>query len=680
MYPPATRSRAAASGPQSREASPTASTASSCVSSSTGGTLVSTSRAHRRRAAAMAPMVSPVAEDPGSAEDPAPSRPRTPSAKEEAAAVAAGNNYSYGSLHRDAPTATKAPDAARTLGDLLEEAEAGSSSSGEGDRDGSVAVGAAHLAASTTSSGRGLATEPVAAVITITVASSHGSSPSVDLAAGDRRSVAGSHRSASEARDPVAGTGAWNWARGVATFLPVMIAAVVLTMLLAMMSTGHLAVRGGSPDRAQAGLPAGVTVDDLIEIKAAKVARRREQASAPVQDSIHTDIQAIKQMMEEAVAGGPAGESGSVPAAPSGGDGRVAESFHPDSRALLMAWLPEWVVLRIQDPSSDHYEASLGLDGDHGVDDSFWLALRQKVQAEQSLWSESTDGGSSADANSWATFLADNEFRLTSGRMRVVEKPTFIHMLETRFAQLVFSREQGAAWLPARELAPEWLAGQLAVFAQLAINDMVRRALASTDWLSPSLGALVEPRLTSATYKRAKQAKQAARRVGPVPIVDPAAHPPVMALIPWETAGECWCTAPVEARLVVIPAWAMYPKAITVEFPSLRSTPDIRSAPRQIDIYGSVPDRDQWTAAASAIRAKRPTFTLTEPDPWGWLPLARVEYDVRQDNHIQTFPVDFDLEASGAQVVLLMVSMRNNWGDAERTCLYRVRVHGNRVV
>ncbi|KAI9812368.1 MAG: hypothetical protein M1826_002835 [Phylliscum demangeonii] len=632
----------------------------------TGDTPASAGRAARRRGAAMAPTVSPVAEGRtwvGSSA--ATNWPRISPAVGDGAAVAGGSSHSYGALHRDVPTLTGAPDSARSLEDrLIEEVETGSSPRG-GDRARRVAAGArlpAHLGASATTSGRGRATEPAAAAVSNAVASVRTGPVDASLAAGPRSSVAGRLDSAPMARGALAGISHWRLTRAVVKFLPAVAAAVLIAVLLAM-STGHLVLRRGSIDQLpRAGLPAG---------------GRTDHASTPAPASIDADLQAIRQMME--AAGGRAGVAGSLSSPPPGAGRTTVSFFDRTSRELLAAWLPDRVVLRTQDQSSDSFESSLGLDGDHGVDDSFWLALRQKVQTEQQARSGSSrSSGGSREIDGWAVFLADNEVQLDGGPTWAVAKLDFVDMLEARYSNLVSSRDRGAAWVPVQGSAPAPVAGQLGAFAQLAINDIVRRALVSTDWASPALGALVEPRLTSATYR---PAKQAARRVGEVPVRQPAGYPPVAALTPWSNPGECWCahkTAP-DSRLDVVPAWALYPKAITVEFPPARSTPDALTAPRRIEVYGSVPDLDQWTAAAAAIRSKRPGITLPERGPRGWLPLARFEYDIRQDNHVQTFPVEFDFERSGAQVVMVSVRILSNWGDEERTCLYRVRVHGNRV-
>ncbi|KAI9813967.1 MAG: hypothetical protein M1826_002345 [Phylliscum demangeonii] len=637
------------------------------LDASTGGTPASAGRVARRRGAAMAPTVSPVAEDRtwvGSSA--ANNWPRTPPAVGAGAAVAGGSSHSYGALNRDVPTLTGAPDSARSLEDVLfEEVEAGPSPRG-GDRARRVAAGTrspAHLGASATTSGRGRATEHAATAISNAVASERTGPVDAHEAAGPRSSVAGRRDWAAMARGALAGISHWSMTRAVVKFLPAVAAAVLIAVLLAM-STGHLVLRRGSTNQLpHAGLPAGGRTDD---------------ASTPAPASILSDLQAIRLMME--AAGGQAGVAGSLSSSPSGAGRTTVPFFDRTSRQLLTAWLPDHVVLRNQDQSSDSFESSLGLDGDYGVDDSFWIALRQKVQAEQATRpGSSRTGGGSREVDGWAVFLADNEVQLDGGLTWAVAKLDFVSMLEARYASLVSSRDRGAAWVPAQGSAPAPVAGQLGAFAQLAINDIVRRALVSTDWASPALGALVDPRLTSATYQRAEPA---ARRVGGVAVRPPAVYPPVAALTPWANPGECWCTDKTasDSHLAVVPAWALYPKAVTVEFPPLRSAPDPLTAPRQIEVYGSVPDLDQWTAAAAAIRSKRPGITLPERGPRGWLPLARFAYDIRQDNHIQTFPVEFDFEPIGAQVVLVSVRMLDNWGDERRTCLYRVRLHGNRVV
>jgi SUN domain-containing protein 1/2 len=47
--------------------------------------------------------------------------------------------------------------------------------------------------------------------------------------------------------------------------------------------------------------------------------------------------------------------------------------------------------------------------------------------------------------------------------------------------------------------------------------------------------------------------------------------------------------------------------------------------------------------------------------------------------HIQTFPIDAEIRSLGIDFGLVVLMVKNNWGMDKYTCLYRVRVHGQRM-
>lgn len=55
--------------------------------------------------------------------------------------------------------------------------------------------------------------------------------------------------------------------------------------------------------------------------------------------------------------------------------------------------------------------------------------------------------------------------------------------------------------------------------------------------------------------------------------------------------------------------------------------------------------------------------------------LGSIEYDIRKDDNIQTFPISQAAMAMKLQFQGIVVEILDNWGR-DSTCLYRVRVHG----
>jgi SUN domain-containing protein 1/2 len=59
--------------------------------------------------------------------------------------------------------------------------------------------------------------------------------------------------------------------------------------------------------------------------------------------------------------------------------------------------------------------------------------------------------------------------------------------------------------------------------------------------------------------------------------------------------------------------------------------------------------------------------------------IAALQYDIYSPNHIQTFPVDTEIRNLGIDFGVVVLIVKSNWGMGEYTCLYRIRVHGQRM-
>ncbi|KAG8213106.1 hypothetical protein J3R82DRAFT_11503 [Butyriboletus roseoflavus] len=70
-----------------------------------------------------------------------------------------------------------------------------------------------------------------------------------------------------------------------------------------------------------------------------------------------------------------------------------------------------------------------------------------------------------------------------------------------------------------------------------------------------------------------------------------------------------------------------------------------------------------------------PTLPVNQP----FIRLASFTYDIDAPSNIQTFPVRQEIQDLGVDFGIVALVMKNNWGKKEYTCLYRFRVHGERL-
>jgi SUN domain-containing protein 1/2 len=195
------------------------------------------------------------------------------------------------------------------------------------------------------------------------------------------------------------------------------------------------------------------------------------------------------------------------------------------------------------------------------------------------------------------------------------------------------------------------------------------------NYFSPGLGAVIDPELSSVTFRDAPGRLQTlVRRV----TWRPMHNPPMAALTKWEEPGDCWCSAPSEAQgpqaqLVVNLARPVVPKQVTIEHIPMSMMParNISNAPRDIELWvqSDMPTTPYYSHRQVTCKDEGPAVL---PGQMGYQCLGSFKYNIHASNHLQTF----DLAGEPAHPVWkAVVRITSNWG-ASHTCLYQVRLHG----
>ncbi|KAI9795572.1 MAG: hypothetical protein M1833_006973 [Piccolia ochrophora] len=224
----------------------------------------------------------------------------------------------------------------------------------------------------------------------------------------------------------------------------------------------------------------------------------------------------------------------------------------------------------------------------------------------------------------------------------------------------------------------------LRALADATLLENLRYEAENVNFFSPGLGAVIVPYDTSESYRRPTTfGQRLAKLFFPVRIPEP--RPASEALNRWHDVGDCWC-APLEAQLVVLLPRSIYMQEVVVEHISHKATLEIGAAPRYMEAYAQIEDRD----LRSVVRDEAEKWLGPEIRSAGttldnsWVRVAMFEYHIRHPNHVQRFPLSFDMHALGATVQKVAIRVHRNWAeyrvddtsDLPYTCLYRVRLHG----
>ncbi|KAJ7321339.1 UNC-like C-terminal-domain-containing protein [Mycena albidolilacea] len=183
---------------------------------------------------------------------------------------------------------------------------------------------------------------------------------------------------------------------------------------------------------------------------------------------------------------------------------------------------------------------------------------------------------------------------------------------------------------------------------------MSQRHVARPDFALRSTGASVIPSLTSPTYTL-RPSTLPGKILGyftGIWVLDGCS--PVTALDHDIHDGHCWPFGGSYGQLGIVLGSLVYIDAITIDHVAAAVAVGKRtSAPKDMEVWAMVEGQDNV-----------------------FIRIATLQYS---PNHIQTFPVDTEIRNLGIDFGVVMLIVKSNWGMGEYTCLYRIRVHGQRM-
>lgn len=226
-------------------------------------------------------------------------------------------------------------------------------------------------------------------------------------------------------------------------------------------------------------------------------------------------------------------------------------------------------------------------------------------------------------------------------------------------------------------------------------------ALARPDHADYSAGAGIVPSLTSDTYELpsiswTRHIKRIFGHGGSA-----IGRPPVNALHYETHSGHCWPFAGASGQLGVALVAPTYISDIVIDHVPREVSADMRSAPRQMELWGLIEGAEnvekikEWRAQRAArqeearIQAEltgqpyvedlEPTYPSSLPKSPEFFRVANFTYNIHAPHHIQTFPVSQEVQDLGIDFGIVVLLVKNNWGHPDYTCLYRLRVYGERM-
>lgn len=178
-------------------------------------------------------------------------------------------------------------------------------------------------------------------------------------------------------------------------------------------------------------------------------------------------------------------------------------------------------------------------------------------------------------------------------------------------------------------------------------------------------GAIVDCTLTSWCYP------------WPISVLWPS---PSLAISENSHIGQCWSMPTTPAQLAVVLPTPVRPSHVTIDHIPSNIASDIGLAPRNMILWGVI-DGHKNQERLNRVRQHLPRLEHKGPSralSYTFVPIARMTYDIGETSHVQTFPVFDSVRTSSLDFAIVVLEITDNWGS-EKTCLYRLRVHGEPV-
>ena len=220
-----------------------------------------------------------------------------------------------------------------------------------------------------------------------------------------------------------------------------------------------------------------------------------------------------------------------------------------------------------------------------------------------------------------------------------------------------------------------------------AVSTFSQDILAKPDFALHSGGARVIPSLTSSTFEIRPQGL-GSQMIGLITGNGYAiGRPPITALHHEVQNGHCWPFTGGEGQLGVALTSPIFLEEVTIDHVAKSIAFDMRSAPRQMEVWGLVEGKDNiarvqaWKedlATRKEANYEVVDYPKTLPKHPEYIRLANFTYNIHSPNNVQTFPVMPEIRELGIDFGIVVLRVLNNWGRDDFTCLYRFRVHGQR--
>lgn len=229
----------------------------------------------------------------------------------------------------------------------------------------------------------------------------------------------------------------------------------------------------------------------------------------------------------------------------------------------------------------------------------------------------------------------------------------------------------------------------LELLIKSAIQKQVTHTISKPDFADPAFGARIMPALTSKSYNWRDGLEFANRQLhnflGVLGFGRMQVNGPSTAFNNDMALRACWPFNGNVGQVAVNLGTYVHPSDIGIVHVGPEESPNPSSAPRRISLWVQVEDPalrskishliDQSGVQEDAI----PPLFLPPQLPPDYVKIMSVEYDINSGDEFQVFSVPLHIKRLGLVTSKAIFRIESNWGNKEYTCVYRLRLFGERA-
>lgn len=226
-----------------------------------------------------------------------------------------------------------------------------------------------------------------------------------------------------------------------------------------------------------------------------------------------------------------------------------------------------------------------------------------------------------------------------------------------------------------------------------SIEKYISHTIAKPDFADPASGSRINHYLTSTSYDWKRQLpfleRQWRSSLNLMGFGRMKINPPITAFTNDVNLGSCWPFNGNHGNIALILGSTITPSDLGIVHISAGQSSNPKSAPRHVSLWVEVSDPelrkrisllvDQSPGPVNDESGLLGLVSQPHSIPSTYVKIMTAEYDLFSEDEFQVFPIPVAVQRLGVKTNRVIFNIESNWGHADFTCIYRLRLFGDGV-